>query len=67
MLEAAKRNFYIGSNLTTGELDTSFRHHFNVISINGFITAFAVLHLVTLTIKNGSLHGIDHLVHSHGN
>ena len=30
--------------------------------LNGFTTAFAVLHLVTLTIKNGTLHGNDHLV-----
>ena len=35
--------------------------------INGFTTAFAVLHLVTLTIKDGSLHGSDHLVQSRGN
>ena len=35
--------------------------------INGFTTAFAVLHLVTLTIKDGSLYGSDHLVQSRGN
>ena len=29
--------------------------------VNGFSTALAVLHLVTLTIKDGSLHGRDHL------
>ena len=29
---------------------------------NGFTTAFTVLHLVTLTIKDGSFHGSDHLV-----
>ena len=34
--------------------------------INGFSTAFAVLHPVTLTIKDGSLHGSDHLVQSRG-
>ena len=27
--------------------------------INGFTTALAVLHLVTLTIKDGSLHGSE--------
>ena len=32
--------------------------------INDFTTAFAVLHLVTLTVKDGSLHGSDHLVQS---
>ena len=35
--------------------------------INGFTTVFAVLHLVTLTIKDGSFHGSDHLVQSCGN
>ena len=30
-------------------------------SINGFTTFFAVLHLDTLTIKDESLHGSDHL------
>ena len=34
----------------------------NQSNINGFTTTFAVLHLVTLIIKNGSLHGSDHLV-----
>ena len=29
--------------------------------------AFTVLHSVTLTIKDGGLHGIDHLVQSRGN
>ena len=33
-----------------------------LVSINGFTTAFAVLHLVTLTIKDGSLHESDHLI-----
>ena len=28
---------------------------------------FAVLHMITLTIKDGSLHGSDHLVQSRGN
>ena len=31
-------------------------------TIIGFTTAFAVLHLITLTIKDGSLHGSDNLV-----
>ena len=35
-----------------------------MIIITGFTTAFAVLHLVTLTIKDGSLRGSDHLVQS---
>ena len=35
--------------------------------INSFTTAFAVVHLVTLTIKDGSLHGSDYLVQSRGN
>ena len=36
-------------------------------NISNLTTAFAVLHLVTLTIKDGSLHGSDHLVQSRGN
>ena len=34
--------------------------------IIGFTTAFAVLHLVTLTIKDGSLHRSNHFVQSRG-
>ena len=34
------------------------------LNINDFTTAFAVLHLVTLTIKDGSLHGSDHFVYT---
>ena len=37
------------------------------VHINGFTTAFAVLHSVTLTIKDGSLHGSVHFVQSRGN
>ena len=33
---------------------------------NGFTTAFAILHLVTLRIKDSSLHGSDRLVQSRG-
>ena len=35
--------------------------------MNDLTTALAVLHLVTLTIKDGSLHGSYHLVQSRGN
>ena len=38
-----------------------------VVQHHGFTTAFAILHLVTLTIKDSSLHGSDHLVQSRGN
>ena len=36
-------------------------------TIKGFTTTFAVLRLVTLTIKDGCLHGSDHLVQSREN
>ena len=38
-------------------------------AINGFTTAIAVLHQITLIIKDGSLRrrGSDHLVQSRGN
>ena len=35
--------------------------------INGFPTVFAVLHLITLTITDGSLHGSNHLLQSREN
>ena len=39
----------------------------NCSGINYFTTAFAVFNLVTLTIKDGSLHGSNHPVQSRGN
>ena len=44
------------------------QHYQNLgLKINGFTTAFAVLHLITLTIKDGSLHESNHLVQSREN
>ena len=50
-------------------LQTMSFHYFELKKqpINGFTTVFAVLHLVTLTSKDGSLHGRGHLVQSRGN
>ena len=39
----------------------------NCSGINGFTTAFAIWHLVTLTIKDDGLHGSDHIGQSRGN
>ena len=38
----------------------------NKIDVNVFTTAFTVLHSVTMTIKDGSLDGNDHLIRSRG-
>ena len=50
---------------TEGQERSAIGNEFQIVGaakVNGYTTAFAVLHLVTLTTKDGSLQGSDHIV-----